>query len=150
MVSLWGFDPDRRPPGTFAAVDGLPHWLSARAGACLRALAASFDLAWCTGWEERANEHLVALLELPGPLPVLELERHALAAPTTPAHWKLPAIDDLCGPHDPVAWIDDAHDAARRSWARARPGPTLLVTTSPDVGLTEVEQERLEAWAASL
>ena len=31
-ISLWGFDPNRRPPGVFASVDGIPHFLSSEAG----------------------------------------------------------------------------------------------------------------------
>ena len=46
-----------------------------------------------------------------------------------------------------MAWIDDAHDDACRSWAAARAAPTLLVTTDPAVGLTEVEVEQLLAWS---
>jgi hypothetical protein len=49
-----------------------------------------------------------------------------------------------------MAWIDDAHDERCVSWAASRPGPTLLVTTDPAVGLTEAEVERLLDWADSL
>ena len=68
----------------------------------------------------------------------------------TQAHWKLGAIDLHVEPSRPMAWIDDAHDDACRSWAAARPGPTLLVTTDPAVGLTEREVERLLVWAGGL
>jgi len=59
----------------------------------------------------------------------------------------LRAIDAHAGPDRPAAWIDDAHDERCHSWAERRPGPTLLVTTDPAVGLTEAQAERLEAWA---
>ncbi len=36
---------------------------------------------------------------------------------------------------------------ARRAWAAAREGPTLLVTCDPAVGLTDEHVTRLEAWA---
>jgi hypothetical protein len=32
VISLWGFDPDKRPPGSLAVVDGIPHFLSEAAG----------------------------------------------------------------------------------------------------------------------
>ena len=79
VISLWGFDPadsDTRPPGAFAAVDGITHFLSSEAGRHLLDLASDFELVWCTGWEEKANEILVPALGLPGPLPVVELDRH--------------------------------------------------------------------------
>jgi hypothetical protein len=62
-------------------------------------------------------------------------------------HWKLAAIDRYAGPDRPLAWIDDAHDAACLSWAEARSGPTLLVTTEPAVGMTEEHVARLLHWA---
>ncbi len=65
----------------------------------------------------------------------------------TQAHWKLGAIDRHVEPARPMAWIDDAHDDACREWAAARPGPTLLVTTDPAVGITGDEVERLLEWA---
>ena len=66
------------------------------------------------------------------------------------AHWKLGAIDRHVEPSRPLAWIDDAHDDACRSWATARPGPTLLVTTDPAIGMTELEVDELLAWARGL
>src|SRR5947209_10020963 len=64
VISLFGFDPARPPPGRFALVDGIAHFLSATAGAHLRELAADYELVWCTGWEEKANEHLPLALGL--------------------------------------------------------------------------------------
>ena len=146
VISLWGFDLDARPPGRFAVVDGVPHFLSQEAGVHLRALDGAFELAWCTGWEEKANEVLPHAIGV-GPLPYLELDRHARTAPTTPAHWKLPAIDAYAGADRPLAWVDDAHDTACERWARERPGPTLLVPTDPALGLTEREAAVLRSWA---
>jgi len=129
-------------------VDGLPHWLSADAGASLTRLAESFELVWCTGWEERAPEHLPRLLGLTGPAyPHLVF---AGAPGPDGRHWKLDAIDAHAGPDRPAAWIDDDHDDRVRAWAAERPGPTLLVTTDPAVGITQADVEELEAWAARL
>ena len=54
------------------------------------------------------------------------------------------------GAQRPLAWIDDAHDAACRDWAAARPGATLLVATEPDVGLTAEHADALHEWVQSL
>jgi hypothetical protein len=124
----------------------MPHWLSAGAGALVVRLAATFQCVWCTGWEERAEEHLPRLLGLPGGWEHLSFR----ARPEDRAHWKLAAIEARVGTHHPVAWVDDAHDDACRVWAAARPGPTLLVSTEPAEGLTAAHAERLEAWAAAL
>src|SRR5690348_2055224 len=90
VISLFGFDPSQPPAGSFQLVDGIAHFLSATAGEHLRALAREFELTWCSGWEEKANDYLPLSLELPGPLPHLTFE--GAAAPTS-AHWKLAAID---------------------------------------------------------
>jgi hypothetical protein len=149
VISLWGFDPDTRPPGAFAAVDGIPHFLSQEAGAHLLDLAGVFDLVWCTGWEEKANEHLVPALGLPEPLPYLSFDAHRGPGHTTPGHWKLAALDAHASPERPIAWIDDAFNEACFAWARERGAPTLLVETVPAVGLVAAHAERLRAWASA-
>ena len=147
VISLFGFDHAAPPAGRFALVDGITHFLSSTAGDHLRALAAAFELVWCTGWEEKANEYLPPALGLDGPLAVVEFE-HDGRSPQS--HWKLGGIDRHLDPATPVAWVDDAHDEACRSWAAARTAPTLLVTTDPAVGLTKLEVEQLLAWADSV
>jgi hypothetical protein len=127
-------------------VDGVPHLLSRSAATVLRGLAEQFECAWCTGWEERADEHLPVLLDLPRgwrhvPFP---------QSPAPTAHWKLAGIDAFAGPSRPLAWIDDAHDAGCHDWAAARPGPTLLVATEPYVGLTEAHARAVRTWASGL
>jgi HAD domain in Swiss Army Knife RNA repair proteins len=148
VISLFGFDHAAPPQGgRFMLVDGIAHFLSVTAGEHLRRLETAFELAWCTGWEEKANDYLPLALGLDGPLP------HVVFDPAdrpVHAHWKLGAIDLHVEPSRPVAWIDDAHDDACLSWAAARSAPTLLVTTDPAVGLTEVDVERLLAWAGDL
>ena len=149
VISLWGFGPDERPVGDFAVVDGIPHFLSSEAGAHLLDLGGTFDLVWCTGWEEKANEHLVPALGLSTPLPWLGFD--ALRGPghTTPGHWKLPAVAAHAGDRA-VAWIDDALNEACFEWARERDAPTLLVETSPSVGLVEAHAVELRKWADGL
>ncbi len=144
VISLFGFTPEQRPTGRFENVDGIPHFLSATAGEHLRRLCAQFEPAWCTGWEEKANEYLPHALGLPGPFPYLSFED---ATAELGGHWKLAAIDRYAGRTRALAWIDDAHDEHCRAWATARPGPTLLITTDPATGLTAEHVTRLEAWA---
>jgi HAD domain in Swiss Army Knife RNA repair proteins len=152
VISLFGFDPARPPAGSFLAVEGIIHFLSARAGDQLRRLEAEFELAWCSGWEEKANEHLPVVLGLPGHLPHLsfEMPRNGAGPQLTRAHWKLAAIDAFAGSSRPLAWIDDTHDAATEAWATTRPGATLLVRTEPAVGLTDEHVAALLDWAAAL
>src|SRR5258707_1096530 len=107
VISLFGFDPTTPPPGQYRSVDGVIHFLSATAGPLLLRLAERFELVWCTGWEEKANDHLPYYLDLPGPLPFLSFDR---AVGRTHAHWKLDAVDAYAGPDRPLAWIDDAFD----------------------------------------
>ena len=98
----------------------------------LARLAPSFECVWCTGWEERAEEHLPRLLGLPGGWPHLRSRRPG-------ARRALEARGDRRPrrPGPPVAWIDDAHDATCDAGRPTRPGPTLLVRTDPADGLTD-------------
>ena len=144
VISLFGYDHAAPPAGRYQLVDGITHFLSTTAGEHLRRLQDSFELAWCTGWEEKANDYLPLALGLRGPFPHVEFDP---ADRPNRAHWKLGGIDRHVDPSRPLAWLDDAHDDGCRSWAAARPGPTLLVTTDPAVGLTEREAAQLLEWA---
>ena len=150
VVSLFGFDPADPPSGRMLLIDGVPHLLSDQAADALRTLAGAFEFVWCTGWEERAEEHLPHLLGLAGGWPHLSFDHARGPGHTTAGHWKLAAIDAYAGADRPVAWIDDAHDRACSQWATLRPGPTLLVTTDAAVGLTAVHSRALTAWAEAL
>ena len=107
-------------------------------------LAPHFECVWCTGWEDRADTHLPALLGVPRGWP------HIAFGETASPHWKLAGIDAFAGRDRPLAWIDDQHDHACREWAAARRGPTLLVTTEPVLGLTPEHASALRGWAESL
>lgn len=146
VISLFGFEPTSPPSGTWQIVDGIAHLLSATAGDHLRELSIAYELAWCSGWEEKANDYLPYVLGLPDRFPHLSFTP---AAPAVQGHWKLDAIDRYAGPDRPLAWIDDAHDEPCRVWARTRPGPTLLITTNPARGLTEDHVEELLRWASA-
>ena len=94
VISLWGFDSNARPAGAFHNVDGVMHFLSSDAGIHLLALRERFELVWCSGWEEKADEHLPHALALPRGLPFLSFERNPGRAN---GHWKLAAIDAYAG-----------------------------------------------------
>jgi hypothetical protein len=141
VISLFGFPSGSRPAGDWLNVDGVVHLISATASEHLLRLAQTFELVWCSGWEDKADEHLVHALRLPARLPFLTFSR----APST-AHWKLDGVVAHAGDR-PAAWIDDAFDDECRAWAAARDAPTLLVATDPAVGLTERHVEALEEWA---
>ncbi len=171
VLSLFGFPPHAPPEGSLHFIDGLPHLLSSTAARHLLALVSLFELVWCSGWEEKADEHLPHLLGLPRGLPHLSFERRATPTDgrdhagseaeesgadsdgagrnSLRGHWKLAAIDVYAGAC-PLAWIDDCLDDACRAWAASREAPTLLVRTSPEVGLTAREASRLRAWALAL
>jgi hypothetical protein len=147
VLSLFGFDPGSPPQGRLALIDGLPHLLSDQTAEHLKILAARYDCVWCTGWEERANDHLPWLLGLPAGWPHIPLDGRGRVGRSVAGHWKLDAIDAFAGPDRPLAWIDDAHDAACEAWAAARPGTTLLVTTDPTMGLSQQQARQLTRWA---
>lgn len=149
VISLFGFDVRRPPAGRYQLVDGIVHFLSTTVAAFLHELADSFELVWCSGWEERADEILPAALGLPKGLAHLSFAG-VDGAPPPPRHWKLASIDAFAGPRRAVAWVDDAFDDSCRSWAKQRTGPTKLVRADPPVGLTADQTADLAAWAARL
>lgn len=146
VISLFGFDLSSPPPGRYLMVDGIPHLISATAGDHLRARAGAYELAWCTGWEEKADEYLRHELGLPESCPHVTFDG---AGNRAQPHWKLDAIEHYAGPTRALAWIDDAHDQVCSEWAASRPAPTLLVTTEPAVGITAGHVEQLLGWAAT-
>lgn len=146
VLSLFGFPPHAPPEGSLHFVDGIPHLLSSTAASHLLALVSLFELVWCSGWEERADEHLPHLLGLPRGLPHLSFARGEGVGKSIGGHWKLTAIDAYAGARS-LAWIDDCLDDACRAWAASREAPTLLVQTSAEQGLTEREAAQLRTWA---
>jgi HAD domain in Swiss Army Knife RNA repair proteins len=141
VLSLFGFASDSRPAGTWLNVDGIVHLISATAAEHLQRLDAAYEVVWCSGWEDKANEHLVGALALGEPLPYLTFPPGDGAR-----HWKLSAIEAHAADR-PLAWVDDAHDEGCQVWAARRDAPTLLVATDPAVGLTEGQVGELERWA---
>lgn len=147
VISLFGFASNERPAGSWMIVDGSPHLISAAAPGHLQALGADFELVWCTGWEEKANEYLPSALGLPQGLPVLSFDRNPGLGH---AHWKLAAIEAFAGRDRPLAWVDDALNEACHAWAGERAGPTLLVETLPHEGIADAHVTTLTTWARGL
>lgn len=134
------------PAGVWHMIEGFPYYLSTGTASLLHEAAEHFELAWCTGWEDRANDHLPRLLGTPGPLPVVYFKRNPGRGN---AHWKLDEIDAFAG-RRPLAWIDDALDDRCTTWAQdrnAHVAPTLLIQTEPHHGLDRPHLEQLIAWA---
>jgi hypothetical protein len=157
VVSLFGFSPHAPPAGSFHSIDGILHFLSSTAAAHLLALGEIFELVWCSGWEERANEYLPSLLGLPAELPYLRFAPAVRATSgitgsgeerSTRGHWKLDAIDAYAGERA-LAWIDDCLDEACHAWAAARAAPTLLVQTRANIGIAAEHVDELRRWAAA-
>jgi hypothetical protein len=146
VISLFGFDPAGPLPGSFHSVDGILHCIGSEAGPRLARLADRFELVWASGWEEKANEYLPHLLQMPRKLPTLTFDGRAVFGT---AHWKLEAIDEYAGDR-PLAWIDDSLDARCERWAERRRAPTLLVETEAPVGITDEHVERLLRFAEGL
>ena len=148
VISLFGFAPATDElPGPLHWIDGVAHCIPPDVGGRLVTLAERFELVWATGWEERANDHLPFVLDLPfRDLPWLSFDGRAVFGS---AHWKVDAVD-VYAAERPAAWIDDNLDEECIAWARRRSAPTLLVETSPSVGLTDEHVSQLLAWAGEL
>jgi hypothetical protein len=143
VISLFGFKPGT-PPGAFHHIDGIVHCIGHDAGRRLKLLENRFELVWATGWEEKANEYLPPMLGLEArELPVLTFDGRAVFGS---AHWKVEAIDEYAGSR-PAAWIDDNLDETCWAWAENREGPTLLVETKADVGITDEDVAALIKFA---
>ena len=144
VISLFGFEGSPGEiPGRFHLIDGMAHCIPNEIGERVRRLAEAYEIVWATGWEERANDRLPAILGLPGQLPFLTFDGKASFGS---AHWKIDPIDRYAGDR-PLAWIDDCIDPSCEEWAQTRQAPTLLVHTEPHVGLTDAHVEALLAWA---
>ena len=91
------------------------HCISLAAGERLLRLAEHYELVWATGWEDRANDTLPAILGIPE-LPALTFDG---AARFGTAHWKLGPLTEYAQGRA-LAWIDDSFDESCYEWARTR------------------------------
>ncbi len=146
VISIFGFEqPPAADDARFELIDGVVHCISLHAGGRLVRLAERFELIWATGWEDKANYYLPAMLGLPE-LPHLTFDGNARFGS---AHWKLGPLEEHCRGRS-LAWLDDNLDESCYEWARERPEPTLLMPTESATGLQETETEALLAWAEGL
>lgn len=111
----------------------------------LKRLQEHFELVWCTGWEDRANDILAPILGLPD-LPVVYVY-HAVIG--HPIHWKYEGIKEFVG-HRPYAFIDDDINDFGLTYASFRDQeiPTLWLPIRCSVGLTDEHVAILENFAA--
>ena len=96
VISLFGFDQRSEPgqadpssaPGEFHLIDGMLHCIALDTGPRLNQLSNLYELVWASGWEDRANDHLPAILGVPE-LPISpSTEGRALAPPIgSSRHW---------------------------------------------------------------
>jgi hypothetical protein len=149
VISLSGFDARRPPAGRFELVDGIPHFLSASAGELLAGLEGHYELVWCSGWEDKADQYLPRAIGVSAGLPHLSFPEPGPDA-SQARHWKLAAIEAYAGSTRPLAWIDDAFDDSCHAWAQMRTGPTKLVLTEPAIGLSAEQARGLAEWARGL
>lgn len=150
VIALFDLQRAQEPPpaGAWHLIEGFAYYLAHEPAGLLQQAATTFDLVWCTGWEDRANDYLPRLAGYPGPLPVIRFARNPGRAN---AHWKLDEIDAFAGDRA-VAWIDDALDHRCEAWAKARTAggaPTLLLRTEPHRGMQAEHLAALEAFGAS-
>ncbi len=147
VLSVFGFDQAQADPGDLFLVDGIPHHIPSAMGPRVRRLLAGFESLWATGWGERANDHLVHMLGLPGELEVIDFATR----PSTDGsgHWKLEELTARAA-GCAAAWIDDGLNEACVSWADSRSEPTLLVHTDPHVGMTDLHVAELLAFSADV
>lgn len=144
VISLFGFEGAvEDAPCRFQLIDGMAHCIALETGGRLRRLIPHYELIWATGWEDRANDYLLHLLELPE-LPVL---RFGSAARFGSAHWKLEPIGEFAAGRR-LAWIDDSLDQSCHDWALQRVEPTLLVPTLSHEGLLDTHVDTLIEWAS--
>ena len=129
----------------FRLVDGVPLRLFRTALEAVSELKPLYELVWATGWGERANEFLAPGLGIQR-LGSVEFESFGSKRS---ADWKIEAIEEFAGSRR-LAWIDDSHTSRTHRWARRRQsnGPdTLLVATTPWIGITGEHVRELVCWA---
>lgn len=144
VLSTYGFDTERADPRHLHLVDGIPHHIPGPMAERIKSVIPHFESVWATGWGERANDHLVYILDLPGELEVVEFATR----PSTDGsgHWKLNELTERAAGRA-AAWIDDGLNESCQAWAAERHDPTLLVHTDPFVGMTDDHVSELIEWA---
>jgi hypothetical protein len=108
----------------------------------LRQLSERFELVWCTGWQDKANEIIGPLHGLPQ-LPVVYIDEFSPYV-----HWKCLSIERFVGDR-PYAFIDDDINDHGILYSNARNEriPTLWLPIRCSEGLTEAHVIELEDFA---
>ena len=116
-------------------------WLARGVADRLQLLTRSFELIWCTAWEDDAATFLAPHLGLPE-FPVIHFDEPI----GDDGHWKWPSIEVYVGDR-PFAWLDD--ELRRVDFARAerRSSPTLLVRVEGTHGLSDAHVVQLAQWS---
>ena len=132
VLSLFGGG--RTTPETLVPtlVDGVPHLLSRAAADALQAT--SSETSSACGARAGRTVRILTCLFSSGSRAAGRVRFAGRAS--TAGTGRSAGSTRSPSPDRPLAWIDDHHDAACHAWARRRPGPTLLVPTDPEVGLT--------------
>jgi hypothetical protein len=152
VLSLFGFPAHDPPAGALHFIDGIPHFLSATAARHLLALVSLFELVWCSGWEEKADEHLPHLLGLPRGLPHLSFERGGSTATATGAQGGTEAVaTGSQGGTEAVA--TDARDGTEAAQSKSLRGHWKLAAIDAYAGerplawLDDCIDDACHAWA---
>lgn len=107
----------------------------------IKRLMDSFEVHWCTGWQEEANAVISPLHDLPEfpvvPITALDMHTH---------HWKLSAIEAYVGDR-PYAFIDDDITQDGVVYGEMQTVPTLWLPTRCGEGIKDEHVERLEEFA---
>lgn len=109
-----------------------------------------FEIHWCTGWQEEANDVISPLHGLPRfpvvPILTLDLEPGH-------CHWKQGAIEAYIENHypdRPYAFVDDEINRDGETYGKMQNVPTLWLPTHHHTGLTDEHVEKLEKFADEL
>lgn len=122
---------------------GLGVWVSDDNTERIKRLMESFEVHWCTGWQNDANLFISPAMGLPE-FPVCPINRF-----DRDVHWKWSAIQNYVG-NRPYAFVDDDIHPATAKEMNQQNVPCLWVPVKASVGLTDRHVEQLEAWAAGL
>ena len=119
-------------------------WLERGIAQRMRRLGESFQLVWCTAWEDQAAEFLAPHLGMPA-LPVIRFDEPEFDL----CHWKWPGIEAFVGDRA-FAWIDDELGEDDFERAARRSAATLLVRVEGTHGLADRHVQKLEQWSRAL
>lgn len=133
--------------------------VSAKMISSLLELCREFDIeiVWATTWiiNNRCETNLVPIYGLPGGLRQIDYEasteygeRYSYGNPA--GCGKLPGVMFDAGENDPIIWLDDCLYGEDYAWAEERTGPTLLIRTPSDIGLTPKDIVEMREFARDI